>query len=162
MRHRVKRVKFNRDRDHRNSLLRNLVRSLFLEDGITTTEAKAKWLRSHADHLVTIAKIGGLTALRRLITETGNKDLAKKIIDTSAKLTARNSGYLSLTKVGIRVGDKAPMVKVDFIYDVVEKEKVVKEDMKVKKTIVKTAPKKAKVTENKSEVVEEVAEVKAE
>lgn len=137
MRHRVKRVKFNRDRDHRNSLLRNLVRSLFLENGITTTEAKAKWLRSNVEHLITIAKLGGLTALRRLIAETGNKDLAKKILDTSAKLTARNSGYVSLTKTGIRVGDKATMVKIDFIYDVVKEEKKVKAEKTIKKTVAK-------------------------
>jgi len=128
MRHRMSKVKLNRSYDHRHSLEKNLVRSLFLSEGMTTTEAKAKWARSGAEHLITIAKKGSLDSFRRLIFETGSKDFAKKIIATSSRLKDRNSGYIRLTKVGIRVGDKAVMTKMEFVWDVepVEKKTVSK------------------------------------
>lgn len=125
MRHRMNKVKLNRSGAHRDALAKNLVRSLFLEEGITTTETKAKWTRSLAEHLISIAKKGDLTAHRRLIAATGSKELAKKILEMAQKLTSRNSGWLRLTKVGIRVGDKAVMTKIEFIFDEVKKDEVV-------------------------------------
>lgn len=125
MRHRMNKVKLNRSGAHRDALAKNLVRSLFLEEGITTTEAKAKWTRSLAEHLISIAKKGDLTARRRLIAATGSKELAKKVLEITQKLTSRNSGWLRLTKTGLRVGDKAVMTKIEFIFDEVKKDEVV-------------------------------------
>lgn len=122
----MKTVKLNRSGAHRGALAKNLVRSLFLEESITTTEAKAKWSRSLAEHLVSVAKKGDLAARRRLIAETGSKELAQKIFATAAKLTGRTSGFIRLTKVGIRVGDKAVMTKMEFVFDEVKKPKAKK------------------------------------
>lgn len=127
MRHRMKTVKLNRSRGHMASLAKNLVRSLFLEEGITTTETKAKWTRSLAEHLISIAKKGDLASLRRLIAATGSKEVAQKILAITKRLGGRSSGHLRLTKTGIRVGDKAVMVKVEFLFEEIKKETSVKE-----------------------------------
>lgn len=148
MRHRMKKVKLNRSGAHRHGLERNLLRSLFLEEGITTTDVKAKWVRSSAEHLITIAKKGTVDSLRRLIAETGTLEVAKKIVEVAKKLTTRQNGYLRLIKQGIRVGDKAVMSKIEFVWDEVKKpietESVVKEskDKVVKAKTAKKAVKK--------------------
>jgi large subunit ribosomal protein L17 len=147
----MKKIKLNRSRAHRQSLEKNLVRSLFLEEGISTTEAKAKWVRSSAEHYLSIAKKGTLESLRRLISETGSKEVAKKIIELSKKLTNRNSGYLRLTKVGIRVGDKAVITKVGFIFDEVKKE--------TKEAVKKPRARKTKASTEVKKVAESNKEV---
>ncbi len=123
MRHRVDKVKLNRSGGHRKGLLNNLVRSLFLEGSITTTISKAKWARSRSEHLISIAKKGTLDSFRCLIAETGSKEVARKIQETTKELTSRTSGFLRLTKVGIRAGDKSVMVKMEFVKDDVQKPK---------------------------------------
>ncbi len=108
-------------------------------------------VRTLAENLVTVPKTADLASLRRLISETGSKELARKIIEVAGKLKARNSGYLRLTKVGIRVGDKAVMTKVEFVFDEVKK---VAKKAAVKKE--KAAPVEA--VEVKSEEVKEAKE----
>jgi len=148
MRHRVHKVKLNRDGAHRKGLLNNLVRSLFLEESITTTITKAKWARSHSEHLISIAKKGTLDSFRRLIAETGSKEVAKKIEETTKELSTRTSGFLKLTKVGIRAGDKSVMVKIEFVRDAKP------EEIKEKKKVVK----KEKVTGEEEVTVKETTE----
>ena len=53
---------------HERLILANLATSLFENDSITTTEAKAKRLRPLAERLVTFAKRGDLHARRRVMT----------------------------------------------------------------------------------------------
>ena len=146
-------VKLNRSGAHRHGLERNLLRSLFLEEGITTTDVKAKWVRSGAEHLITIAKKGTVDSLRRLIAKTGTLEVAKKIVEISKKLTARQNGYLRLVKQGIRVGDKAVMTKIEFVWDEVKKpvEAEVPVAKETKPKIVKTKVAKAKVVKAKKE-----------
>ena len=48
--------KLGRTSDHRNALLRNLATEVILRGKITTTEMKAKELRTVVDGLITTAK----------------------------------------------------------------------------------------------------------
>ena len=56
MRHAVFGRRLNRDTDARKALLNNLANSLFDKGRITTTQAKAKFARSHIEKLITLAK----------------------------------------------------------------------------------------------------------
>lgn len=58
MRHRIVGRRLGRDSGHRKALFRNLIRELYLHERITTTEAKARAIRSDAEKLITTAKRG--------------------------------------------------------------------------------------------------------
>ena len=53
MRHRVGGKQLNRDKDHREALLKNLASSLILSGRIETSVVKAKFLRPFIEKLVT-------------------------------------------------------------------------------------------------------------
>ena len=82
MRHRSKTVKLQRDKSHRDALLRNLAASLIEHRRVTTTLAKAKALRPFAESLVTLGKRNDLHSRRRAITLLGSNQLAQRSTKT--------------------------------------------------------------------------------
>ena len=58
MKHRVAGRKLGRDSAQRSALMKGLVTELFRHDRISTTAAKARFMRGDAEHLITIAKRG--------------------------------------------------------------------------------------------------------
>lgn len=103
MRHGNQNRKFGRSRDGREALMRGLAISLIEHGKITTTEAKAKELRSFADRLVTYGKEGTVAARRRAATVLGEpKDaIIKKLFEEIAPLyKERNGGYTRVVKMG--------------------------------------------------------------
>ena len=56
--------RLGRTAEHRVALLRNMATDLILKGKISTTEMKAKELRSVVDHLITVAKKDDLAARR--------------------------------------------------------------------------------------------------
>ena len=58
--------KLGRTTAHRFALLNSLATSLFRNEQIKTTEAKAKELRRYVDNIITTAKKGGLPNIRRV------------------------------------------------------------------------------------------------
>jgi large subunit ribosomal protein L17 len=66
MRHFKRGRKLNRTASHRSALLSNLASSFIMHKQITTTQPKAKELRSFAERLITYAKKDSLHG-RRLI-----------------------------------------------------------------------------------------------
>ena len=116
MRHHKKRRTLNRPKAQREALLRSLARSLVLEDGITTTIAKAKELRPFAEGLVTEAKKGSLASRRLVASRLRSAEAVKKLHDTLApRYAARAGGYTRIVKLG-RVGKRiAEMARVEFV-----------------------------------------------
>jgi large subunit ribosomal protein L17 len=122
MRHRVAGRKLGRNTSQRISLARGLITELFRHDRISTTEAKARFMRGEAEHLITIAKRGlveGGNAVHarrlagRVITDP---DVAKRLFDEVApRFTERPGGYTRLIKVGPRLGDGAPMAILELV-----------------------------------------------
>lgn len=102
MRHGNKNRKLGRVKRKRVALLRSLARSLILQEGITTTTAKAKALRPYIERLITISKGGGI-ASRRLIGSRlgGAPDAVKKLHETLAsRYEKRAGGYTRITRLG--------------------------------------------------------------
>ncbi|HRQ88591.1 MAG TPA: 50S ribosomal protein L17 [Bacteroidia bacterium] len=120
MRHRSKTVKLQRDKAHRDSLLRNLAASLIEHRRITTTLAKAKALRPFAESLVTLGKRNDLHARRRAITLLGSNQLAQRsakvLFEEIAPASApRQGGYCRIVKLGQRRSDAAPMAMIEWV-----------------------------------------------
>jgi large subunit ribosomal protein L17 len=116
MRHGNAKRTLHRTKRQYTALLRSLARSLVLQEGITTTVAKAKELRPFVEKLVTESKKGTLQAHRLVATRIGSPEAAKKLRETLApRYAKRAGGYTRITKlgnVGKRVGEQA---RIEFV-----------------------------------------------
>lgn len=116
MRHKVYGKHLGRDANARTALFRNLVQSLFLEEKIVTSEAKAKAIKGTVDKLINQAKS---PSTRRLVNQfvTHKKTQEKLIKELLPRLKNRNSGYTSIIRLGRRMGDNTAMVQVSLILE---------------------------------------------
>ena len=116
MKHQAKRYKLGRDTKHRASLQYNLARSLFLHDQIVTTNAKAKFIVSFVDKLISLGKSSQLSAYRKILASMRLDEVAaKKVIEYSNKFKDRNGGYVRIVKLGQRNGDSAHISCIKFV-----------------------------------------------
>ena len=110
MRHLKSGRKLNRSSAHRKAMFRNMVTSLLLHERVQTTDAKAKELRRWADRIVTLGKRGSLHARRQALAYVRDRNVVKKLFEEIApRFRARAGGYTRITKVGLRLGDAAPL-----------------------------------------------------
>lgn len=108
--------KLNRDCGQRRALLRNAVTSFLAHGRITTTEAKAKEIRSLSEKMITLAKKGNLNARRQAFSYIMDEAVVKELFETiGPKYEDRQGGYTRILKVGPRRGDAAPMVVLELI-----------------------------------------------
>jgi len=116
MKHGKKRRTLNRTKRQREALIRGLARSLVLENGITTTEAKAKELRPFVEELVTASKKGSVASRRLVAARLHDAEAVKVLHDKYAKQYAsRAGGYTRIVKLG-RVGKRvAEMARIEFV-----------------------------------------------
>ncbi len=148
MRHRIKTKKLNRNKAHREALLRNLVKSLILKKSIITTSVKAKETKKLAERLITFARKNDTNAHRYIFKHTGDKKVVKRFFsEVMPQLSDRKSGNIRLIKTGIRKGDGADMSLIEFIF--AEKKQERKPKQKLKARIPKLRRKKK--TEKKEE-----------
>ncbi|SDS99179.1 50S ribosomal protein L17, sunset domain variant [Microlunatus soli] len=109
---------------HERLILANLATQLFEHGRITTTEAKAKRLRPVAEKLITKAKRGDLHARRQVMQTIRDKGVVHSLFTEIAPTFAeREGGYLRITKVGLRKGDRAPMAVIELVTESVEDSK---------------------------------------
>ena len=146
MRHNSAGRRLGRTTSHRIAMFRNMVTS-FLEHGkITTTDAKAKELRSIAEKMITLGKKGDLHATRQAAAYIRDKKVVTKLFTTIAPMYAdRPGGYTRIIKLGIRPGDNAPVSVIE----------LVEAEMKPKKVSAKPAAVKTVKVEAPVAVVEE-------
>jgi len=137
---------------HERLILANLATSLFENDRITTTEAKAKRLRPLAERMITFAKRGDLHARRRVLTVVRDKGVVHRLFaEIAPDMAAREGGYTRITKIGARKGDNAPMVVIE----------LVREPLSAKKATVKEAEAATKRAAKQSESKKAAADTKA-
>ncbi len=116
MRHRIAGRGLGRSSGHRRALYRNLVTDLLGYEKITTTEAKAKEVRSLVDRMITLAKRGGLHARRQALAFVlDEKTVDKLFSDLAPRYAERNGGYTRIVKLGPRLGDGAAMVRLELV-----------------------------------------------
>jgi large subunit ribosomal protein L17 len=101
---------------HQRLILSNLATALFEHGRITTTEAKARVLRPHAEKLITKAKKGDLHNRREVLKTIRDKSVVHVLFTEIAPSFAdRPGGYTRITKVGPRKGDNAPMAVIELV-----------------------------------------------
>ena len=140
MRHRKDTFKIGRTASHRRCMIANMLKSLIEHGRIETTVRKAKELRRHADHMITLAKENTLSSRRKAIAEMmirynpittkeardvkkGDKSsfngdrLVVGILfgDLSTRFATRNGGYTRIIKKDQRMGDNAPTCFIEFL-----------------------------------------------
>jgi large subunit ribosomal protein L17 len=97
-------------------LFRNLVTDLLNYEEIITTEAKAKEVRGLAEKMITLGKHGGLHARRQALSFIIDKSVTEKVFaELAPRYTQRPGGYTRIVKLGPRLGDAAPMVKLELV-----------------------------------------------
>jgi len=141
MRHCKDTFKIGRTASHRRCMIANMLKSLIEHGRIETTERKAKELRRHADHMVTLAKKNTLASRRLAIaalmisynalsskearSAKGGKSQDvyngdRKVIgtlfgDLATRFATRNGGYTRIIKKDDRVGDNAPTCYIEYL-----------------------------------------------
>jgi ribosomal protein L17 len=128
MRHNNSGRKLNRTPSHRKALLRNLAKALLAHGRITTTEAKAKTLRSVVEPLITLALKNDLHARREAYRVLGEHKLVNRLFDEIGPLFAGGGGgYTRVVKLALpRKGDAAPMAVIELTKQPVVKEEKAK------------------------------------
>ncbi|SRR5579871_793938 len=122
MRHGRADWKLGRETNHRRSLLRNLVTSLIREERMTTTVEKAKFMRPHAEKMITLGKTGGLHARRQAAAFLVDPATVRKLFDTvGPRFASRPGGYTRMTRLGWRKGDGAEVAMVELVGSVLKK-----------------------------------------
>ena len=116
MRHKIAGRKLGRTSSHRRAMYRNLVTDLFGYEKITTTEAKAKEVRSLAERMITLAKEGELHSRRQVLSFILDKKLVDKVFtELAPRYAERPGGYTRIVKLGPRLGDGAAMVQLELV-----------------------------------------------
>src|SRR4051812_1757700 len=106
---------------HQRLIISNLATALFEHGRITTTEAKARVLRPHAEKLITKAKKAHLGEnplhnRREVLKTIRDKSVVHTLFTEIAPTFAeRPGGYTRITKVGPRKGDNAPMAVIELV-----------------------------------------------
>ena len=134
MRHLKSGRQLGRNSSHRKAMFRNMVVSLLDHESITTTDAKAKELRRHAEKAITLGKRGTLASRRMARVIINDRVVLQKLFSTIAdRYKERAGGYTRIIKLGIRPGDSAPMSVIQ----------LVQEELSTDSKPAKKAPKKA-------------------
>lgn len=117
MRHRVVGKKLNRDKDHREALLKNLASSLLLSGKIETTVTKAKFVRPFVEKLITKAKDSSFNSLKLIRSRLGNEAALRKLVsEVAPSFKDRNGGYTRIQKTGkIRKGDNSELATIELV-----------------------------------------------
>jgi large subunit ribosomal protein L17 len=122
-------------------MFRNMVTSFLEHEKITTTDAKAKELRSIAEKMITLGKKGDLHSTRLAASYIRDKKVVTKLFTTIApRYQERAGGYTRIIKLGLRSGDNASLSLIELVEGPVEK-KAPKKAI-VKKTVAKRTPAK--------------------
>ncbi len=93
-----------------------LVCNLIKERRITTTVQKAKIARSEAEKMVTMARLGTLSARRRAISLLRQKDAVDTLFaDIVPICEGRAGGYTRVLKLGRRSSDGSEMALLEWV-----------------------------------------------
>jgi len=131
MRHNNAGRRLGRKTSHREAMFRNMVTSLLNHEKITTTDAKAKEIRSVAEKMITLGKRGDLHAMRLAASYIREKSVVTKLFSTIApRYKDRSGGYTRIIKLGIRQGDTAPISLIELVEEEMAPKKVKQKPVK--------------------------------
>jgi large subunit ribosomal protein L17 len=110
--------KLGRDSAHRKALYSNLAGALIEHGRIKTTVTKAKAMRPHVEHMITLGRRGDLHARRQATAFLRSRDVVHKLFaDVAPLFKDRPGGYTRIIKIGTRPGDAAEMAYIELVDD---------------------------------------------
>jgi large subunit ribosomal protein L17 len=130
MKHQISGRKLGRAANERSALRRNLLKQMIAHERIKTTEAKAKFVRSDLEKLITLAKRGlransaetpegrarYVSANRLAAARLNDPAMVHKLFETIApRYEKRPGGYTRILKLGTRKGDAAEVVLLELV-----------------------------------------------
>lgn len=116
MRHRKAGRRLGRDMSHRKATMKSLAIALFHHNAIETGHLKAKELRIFAEPIITLAKVDTVANRRRAFAKLRDKEAVSKLFNTIGPAFAeRPGGYTRILRTGNRVGDAAPMARIELV-----------------------------------------------
>lgn len=116
MRHRKAGRRLGRDMSHRKATMKSLAVALFHHNAIETGHLKAKELRVFAEPIITLAKVDTVANRRRAFAKLRDNDAVAKLFNTIGPAFAeRPGGYTRILRMGNRVGDAAPMARIELV-----------------------------------------------
>ena len=109
--------KLSRESRIRRSMLAGITKDVIMNEGVTTTEARAKEVRKFVDKMISYGKDGSLVARRKALAFLHNdKDVVNKIFNELApRYAERNGGYTRIIKLTERKGDDALTVRLELV-----------------------------------------------
>lgn len=115
--HRMGFNRLSRPADQRKALLRSLTTEVIRHGRIRTTVVKAKALRKHVDHMITLAKKGTLHHRRQALAYIYDKDLVASLFEAAPERYAdRQGGYCRVIREELpRRGDSAQMAIIELV-----------------------------------------------
>jgi large subunit ribosomal protein L17 len=134
MKKRIAGIKLSRGQGARKALKRSMISALLQHGSIKTTKKKAQFIQSEIDKLITLAKKGDVAGRRMVYSKTGNNRNSTELLvnKVAANLNDRKSGYTRIIPLPERRGDKAPVVKIEWVknLEIDKKENISKKDIK--------------------------------
>lgn len=114
MRHRCRVHQLGKPADQRRALLRALTTELIRHGRITTTQVRAKAVRSEVEKMVTLAKDGSLAARRQAMGYIFDKQLVHALFEQAqTRYGDRQGGYTRVLRTVSRRGDNADMAIIE-------------------------------------------------
>jgi large subunit ribosomal protein L17 len=102
--------------DQRKALLRSLATQLIRHGQITTTQARAKAVRSEVEKMITLAKDGSLAARRQAMGYLYDKQLVHALFEQAQERYGnRQGGYTRVVRTLRRRGDNAEMAIIELV-----------------------------------------------
>lgn len=120
MRHQKRLKKLGLAKDHRDSLLKNLVADLVLHGKIRTTKSRAKALSARFARMMKLVrktdKREAIRVLPNYCANSKNDAARKKVInELKVKYEQKTSGFTRIIPISIRKGDCAALVQIELI-----------------------------------------------
>ena len=116
MRHKVAHRKLGRSPAHRHALLRNMCTQLIEHERITTTTAKAKWMRPFMEKIMHKAKRGTNADMNFLYKTLYKTSMVAKVRDEIApRFKDLPAGFTRIEFLGNRLNDKASVSMIELI-----------------------------------------------
>ncbi len=129
-------------------MLRNLATSLVLFETVDTTEAKAKEVKTFLDIILARNMGTELVNRRALLATFFDRNAVEKIInELTPRYAGRKSGYIRSFHLKNRLGDNAPMMRLELV----DKKVFVGEEKTVATSVKTKADKKEEKADKKSE-----------
>ena len=109
--------KLGRESRIRRSILAGITKDVIMNEGVVTTEARAKEVRKFVDKMITYGKDGSLVARRKALAFLHNdKRVVDKVFNELApRYKERNGGYTRIIKLKERVADDALTVRLELV-----------------------------------------------